>query len=340
MNDGEQLVRTLLEQLDECKAKLAASETLGKAATDVAEHWGKRVNELNEQLAESERLLEPCRHDTDTQTDAGYPRTTNDILSLLSAYIADFLPDKFELDDKYYGAWERQARKVIEPLMERLALSAAAEEDGIDRWNDLRRDVKELKAELAATTAAADEDMETWKNYRDSVEDPLEELVNLFPGQESWTDGRLIAEASKEIVSLRAKKGAYTVSDERESIYLPGGQWVRKEYATGLEARLDAAEAQLFNCNNTSLVSEIYENAKLRKRLAEAGADCPHCKEFKARIADLVAEVEKAEEPLREAVEKWPSGSVHWPPNQGGMCRQPALSQEWYDKAKEVFSET
>lgn len=65
-------------------------------------------------------LLEPCRHDTDTQADAGYPRTVNDVLSLLSAYIADFMPEDACPGDEYFAAWERQARKIVAPIMEEI----------------------------------------------------------------------------------------------------------------------------------------------------------------------------------------------------------------------------
>ena len=74
--------------------------------------------------AEIERLrelLEPCRLDTDPQTDSGYPKTVNDYLSLLGAYIADVMPDDAVPDDEYFGAWERLARPVIERLVSKEA---------------------------------------------------------------------------------------------------------------------------------------------------------------------------------------------------------------------------
>ena len=73
-----------------------------------------RLRAENEQLRE---LLTPCRPDTDALTDASYPATVNDVLHLLSCYMADFLPDSVVVGDEYFAIWERQARPVIERLM-------------------------------------------------------------------------------------------------------------------------------------------------------------------------------------------------------------------------------
>ena len=82
----------------------------------------EKEEELTRLRAENEKLralLIPCRPDTDAQTDPAYPATVNDVLHLLSCYIADFLPDAVELGYEYYAAWERQARPVIERIMGR-----------------------------------------------------------------------------------------------------------------------------------------------------------------------------------------------------------------------------
>jgi hypothetical protein len=94
--------------------------------------------QLAEKTAEVERLcqlLEPCRPDTDAQTDDAYPKTVNDVLSLLSAYIADFLPDDVCPGDEYFGAWERQARKVIAPMMQRLESSQELLQEAVEIWD-------------------------------------------------------------------------------------------------------------------------------------------------------------------------------------------------------------
>jgi hypothetical protein len=70
-------------------------------------------------------LLEPCRPDTDAQVDASYPKTVDDVLSLLSAYICDFMPAESVPGDEYFAAWERQARRVVGPIMEQLAEARA-----------------------------------------------------------------------------------------------------------------------------------------------------------------------------------------------------------------------
>jgi hypothetical protein len=75
----------------------------------------EKLRDENERL---QALLTPVRHDTDPQTDPSYPKTVDDVLSLLSAYIADFLPDEVCPGDEYYAAWERQARPVIEHIMQ------------------------------------------------------------------------------------------------------------------------------------------------------------------------------------------------------------------------------
>jgi hypothetical protein len=78
------------------------------------------ILEMENLRIENDRLLailEPCRPDADAQTDPSYPATVNDVLHLLSCYIADFLPDDMVPGDEYYAAWERQARPVIERIM-------------------------------------------------------------------------------------------------------------------------------------------------------------------------------------------------------------------------------
>jgi hypothetical protein len=88
------------------------SDLLAEQDAVVAERDKLRAE--NEELRE---LLQPCRPDTDAQTDPAYPATVNDVLHLLSCYIADFLPDDVILSDEYFSAWERQARPVIERIM-------------------------------------------------------------------------------------------------------------------------------------------------------------------------------------------------------------------------------
>jgi hypothetical protein len=82
-------------------------------------HLQADKRELREENERLRALLEPCRPDTDAQTDASYPKTVDDVLSLLSAYIADFLPDDVCPGDEYFGAWERQARRVVGPIMQK-----------------------------------------------------------------------------------------------------------------------------------------------------------------------------------------------------------------------------
>lgn len=94
------------------------------------------VDELREENERLRALLEPCRPDTNTQTDQSYPKTVNDVLSLLSAYISDFLPDDICPDDEYFGAWERQARKVVEPIMREREEARAALAEILDRAED------------------------------------------------------------------------------------------------------------------------------------------------------------------------------------------------------------
>lgn len=61
------------------------------------------------------QLTEP---DTDAQDPhSGYPKTTNDIIHLLSCYIDDYLPADVQLPDAFYIAWERQSAKVIDRLV-------------------------------------------------------------------------------------------------------------------------------------------------------------------------------------------------------------------------------
>lgn len=84
-------------------------------------------------------LLTPCRSDTDIE-DVGYPRTTNDVLSLLSAYIVDVMPESIP-GDEYFGAWERLAR----PVIERLTSSSDERDSEIER---LRLKCVELGAQV------------------------------------------------------------------------------------------------------------------------------------------------------------------------------------------------
>lgn len=100
MTDSEAL-RDLAETLDGCEW----NHPLGSA--DLC----RRVADEIERLTS---LLTSCRSDTDIE-DVGYPRTANDVLSLLSAYIVDVMPDPIP-GDEYFGAWERLARPVIERL--------------------------------------------------------------------------------------------------------------------------------------------------------------------------------------------------------------------------------
>lgn len=112
-----------LERENERLEKRVSELTKQLAARCCAENCEKEEllasdRELRDEIERLRALLEPCRHDTDTQTDSRYPMTVNDHLSLLSAYIADFLPDDVDVDDEYYGAWERQARPTILRLIE------------------------------------------------------------------------------------------------------------------------------------------------------------------------------------------------------------------------------
>ena len=103
MSDLPERLRELSDVLIGCEwdVPLCAAEDCVRAADEI------------ERL---QSLLEPCRHDSDTQTDSGYPCTTNDYLSLLSAYIADYMPEECIPGDEYFAAWERAARPVIERL--------------------------------------------------------------------------------------------------------------------------------------------------------------------------------------------------------------------------------
>jgi len=124
----------------------------------------KQRAEAADEIERLRKLLEPCRPDTDAQTDASYPKTVDDVLSLLSAYIADFLPDDVCPDDEYFGAWERQARRVIGPLMEsnttlraQLAVANTAilgVERNRDAWHD---QAVRLESQLAEARAANSE---------------------------------------------------------------------------------------------------------------------------------------------------------------------------------------
>ena len=121
--------------------------------------------EAADEIERLRKLLEPCRPDTDAQTDPSYPKTVDDVLSLLSAYIADFLPDDVCPGDEYFGAWERQARKVVEPIMEsntRLRAQLAVANTAIrgvernrDAWHD---QAVQLESQLAEARAELDSD--------------------------------------------------------------------------------------------------------------------------------------------------------------------------------------
>jgi hypothetical protein len=105
----------------ECGHLQADLDELASLLEDVRRGWDAEILQcvqLRKENTVLRGLLEPCRADTDAQTDSSYPRTVNDVLSLLSAYIADFLPDDVCPGDEYFAAWERQARKVIHPIME------------------------------------------------------------------------------------------------------------------------------------------------------------------------------------------------------------------------------
>ena len=108
MSDLPERLRELSDVLIGCEwdVPLCAAEDCVRAADEI------------ERL---QSLLEPCRHDSDTQTDSGYPCTTNDYLSLLSAYIADYMPEECIPGDEYFAAWERAARPVIERLTAELS---------------------------------------------------------------------------------------------------------------------------------------------------------------------------------------------------------------------------
>jgi hypothetical protein len=56
--------------------------------------------------------------------------------------------------------------------------------------------------------------------------------------------------------------------------------------------------------------------------------------ELKKQLAKSDARESTLRGLLREACEAWPDGAVHWPPRLGGMCRRPALSQVWYERAQ------
>ena len=114
---------------------------------DVASALTKGADEI-ERLR---KLLEPCRPDTDAQTDPSYPKTVDDVLSLLSAYIADFLPEDVCPDDEYFGAWERQARKVVGPIMQERDEARATANIHVERAliDSLESDLRETRAELS-----------------------------------------------------------------------------------------------------------------------------------------------------------------------------------------------
>lgn len=87
--------------------------------------------EAADEIERLRRLLTPVRPDTDIEE--GKPLSTpNDYLSLLSSYIADYMPSEAVPDDEYFGAWERAARPILQRLfdeIERLrALSVRATE--------------------------------------------------------------------------------------------------------------------------------------------------------------------------------------------------------------------
>lgn len=92
---------------------------------------GELISRLADEVERLRRLLTPVRPDTDIEE--GKPLSTpNDYLSLLSSYIADYMPSEAVPDDEYFGAWERAARPILQRLfdeIERLrALSVRATE--------------------------------------------------------------------------------------------------------------------------------------------------------------------------------------------------------------------
>jgi hypothetical protein len=118
--------------------------------------------EAADEIERLRALLEPCRPDTDAQTDPRYPKTVDDVLSLLSAYIADFMPAESVPGDEYFGAWERQARKVVEPIM---------------------RERDEARAQLAVANTAIhgmEQNRDAWHDQAVKLEEQLVELQRIM----------------------------------------------------------------------------------------------------------------------------------------------------------------
>ena len=130
--------------------------------------WRDLLNVAKTFAAEVERLtklLEPCKPDTDAQTDNSYPKTTNDIISLLSDYIADFMPGDTVPDDTYFAAWERQARPVIDKLVTEVE-TLQGERDRINRAFHNSR-YERAECNVCETPIVSDPDSDEWLYCQD-----------------------------------------------------------------------------------------------------------------------------------------------------------------------------
>jgi hypothetical protein len=78
-----------------------------------------QVDLLVQLVGEIERLSTPVQPDTEWTTP--YPPTVNDLLAVLSAYIADVMPVEAIPDDEHFATWERRSRLVLEPVYAEIA---------------------------------------------------------------------------------------------------------------------------------------------------------------------------------------------------------------------------
>jgi len=110
-------------------------------------------------IASTERVV-LASPDGDPLARPNYPATANDVLHLLSNYIADRFSPSIVPGDSFFAGWEQQARPVVEALVaDRDRLEAevaewkASHEHRMDRIDRLEDQVSGYMLEIATLTA-------------------------------------------------------------------------------------------------------------------------------------------------------------------------------------------
>ena len=122
--EAEVEVNRLTRELKEQQDGISRVWTALGITTYTGKSLWEHVALLTADLAAAESLLE-CRMPDTSERDwpaSGPPKTANDLIWLLSCYVADYMPEPLP-DDKFFAAWERYAEKPISELYQKLTES-------------------------------------------------------------------------------------------------------------------------------------------------------------------------------------------------------------------------